>query len=159
MENKCGRNRLVDIHELIPNPKNNNEHDQSQIEWLAKIIDYQGIRKPIIVSNQTGFMITGHCTLDAIKYNGWDKAPVSFQDFENEAQEYAHMTADNEIARKAHFNASKAIEDIKLLNIDDIGLLGLSEDELVIKEIEIKEKELDEDINTDNQCPSCGYEW
>ena len=72
------------------------------------------------------------------------KVPVIYQDFENEAEEYAHLTADNEIARWASTDLSKV--NIKMLDLGpdfDIDLLGIKD--FVIEPIEKFEPQADED--------------
>jgi CO dehydrogenase/acetyl-CoA synthase delta subunit len=116
MDIKSKEIKLVDIHALIQNPKNNNSHPKEQIERLAKLIKYQGFRNPIIVSNRTGFMVAGHGRLEAAKSIGLKEVPVMYQDFENEAQEYAYLTSDNAIASWAELDLS-AINLQKSLNL------------------------------------------
>ncbi len=100
MKFNCAYGELLAIDDprIIPNPKNPNKHPEAQIERLAKIIDYQGQRTPIVISKRSGFMTKGHGRLLAIKHLGWSQIAVDFQDYENEAQEYADMVADNAIA-------------------------------------------------------------
>ena len=97
----CAHDEMVDLIRLQPNPRNPNKHPQKQIELLAKIISYQGQRAPIVVSRRSGFMVKGHGRLEAIKVLGWEKAAVDFQDYEDEAQEFADMIADNKISELA----------------------------------------------------------
>ena len=59
---------------------------------------HQGWRHPITVSKQSGYIVAGHGRLAAAQSLGWAKAPVDMQDFENEADEFAHLIADNKIA-------------------------------------------------------------
>jgi len=134
MENfKCTYTTLLDISDerLKPNPKNNNRHTVLQIERLAKIIQFQGQRSSIVISNQSGFIVAGHARLEAMKELGWKQVAVDFQDFENEDQEYAHMTADNEIARWAELDFSLLNSEVPGLGPDfDIELLGLKNFEI-----------------------------
>src|SRR5690554_5595895 len=88
----------VDINELKPHKDNSNRHPKEQIERLAKIINYQGFRSPIVVSNLSGFIVSGHGRLEAAKKLGLTKVPVSYQDFEDAKMELAHLNADNAIA-------------------------------------------------------------
>lgn len=118
----------VNTKQLKPHPKNTNRHSIEQIDRLAKILMYQGFRKPIVVSNQSGFIVTGHCTLDAALKNKWQTVPVSYQDFEDEAQEYAHMEADNEIARWAQLDKFQLFENVKEMNLPDLDMLGFQND-------------------------------
>lgn len=125
MKVDCAHDELVDVHKIQPNPKNPNKHPARQIELLAKIIDYQGQRAPIVVSRRSGFITKGHGRLDAIKKLGWDKAAVDYQDYADEAQEYADMVADNKIAELAEHDDNAMIDGIKTLGITDFELLGL----------------------------------
>lgn len=149
----CSFTEEVEIHKLQPNPKNPNSHPDRQIELLAKIIDYQGQRSPIVVSKRSGFIVKGHGRLDAIKKLGWEKCAVDFQDYESEAQEYADMIADNKIAELAEHDDNLMIEEIKELGIEDFELLGMDDFEIPIEPDEAKE-EIEDDIpsSVDTRC-------
>lgn len=128
MKINCSHDELVDITRLVPHPKNPNKHPKEQIERLAKVIDYQGQRSPIVVSKQTGFVIVGHGRLEAMKSIGWDKVAVNFQDFESEAQEYSHMTADNALAEWAALDLGQINQDFLDLGPDlDVEMLGIKD--------------------------------
>lgn len=139
MKFNCAYTELVDIHKLVPNPKNNNHHPKEQIDRLAKIIDYQGQRSPIVVSNRSGFIVKGHGRLEAIRKLGWEKVAVDYQDYESEAQEYADMTADNQIAMWAEFDNNMLMSEIPELGDMDLDLLGLKDLKLDIDEVGMPE--------------------
>ncbi len=126
---KCSHTDVKKVSELllIQNPKNNNKHSKEQIDRLAKIIDFQGQRSPIVISKRSGFLTRGHGRLFALDKLKWEYAAVDYQDYNTEAEEYADMTADNEIARWAEFNTDKFLEDIKTVDLGDFELLGLKE--------------------------------
>jgi len=129
---------LVDIDSIIPNPKNANRHSIEQIKRLEKLITYQGFRNPLIVSNRTGFLIVGHGRLTAAQNLGIEKLPVIYQDFQDEAQEYAYLISDNEIARWAELD--KQAVHIELENLDiELDLLGI-EDFTIEKEEKKEDK-------------------
>jgi hypothetical protein len=159
---KCKYSALVESHKLVINPKNPNKHSPEQIERLAKIIDFQGQRAPVVVSNQTGFIIVGHGRLEAMKKLGWEKVAVDYQDFKNEAEEYAHMVADNAIAEWSKLDLGQIDLGVEGLDID-LDFLGI--ENFKIEELpEIKNT--NEEIDTDNfgsdllhQCPKCGFEF
>lgn len=122
----CQYTKLVPLSELKQHPKNRNKHDKNQIDRLAKILQYQGIRYPIKVSNQTGFITSGHGRLMAAKKLGMKDFPVSFQDYDSEDQEYADVQSDNAIASWAELDLSSINLDIQELGPDfDIDLLGI----------------------------------
>jgi len=97
----CAYDKLVDIDTLVPNPRNPNQHPKKQIELLAKIIKTQGWRAPITVSNQSGCIVRGHGRLLAAKQLGLTEAPVDYQDYATEAEEWADLIADNKLAELA----------------------------------------------------------
>jgi ParB-like chromosome segregation protein Spo0J len=65
IETHCAFDKSVDVVDLIPHPRNPNKHDDKQIALLAKIIRSQGWRNPIVVSERSGFIISGHGRLEA----------------------------------------------------------------------------------------------
>lgn len=121
--------KIVDIDSLIPNPKNNNRHPVEQYERLKKIIKKTGFRVPIEVSNRSGFVVCGHLRLEVAKQLDMKQVPVIYQEFENEAIEYAHMTAENEIARWSELDKHAILTEVHSDNFEiDFDLLGLSFD-------------------------------
>lgn len=160
MKVHCAYDEMVSLQDLKSHPKNRNKHPKEQIERLAKILEYQGWRYPVKVSNRSGFVTSGHGRIDAARVNGWDTVPVNYQDYDSDEQEYADVQADNAIASWAELDLSGVNEDLADLGPDfDLDLLGIEDFVLEPAEKEIKEKELDENIPTDKECPSCGYRW
>ena len=155
---KCAYSEIVPIHKLVENPKNNNRHPARQVELLAKIIDYQGQRNPIVVSKRSGFIVKGHCRLQALKLLGWENVAVDYQDYDNEAQEYADLIADNKIQSYAEFDEDALLKELQEMNFDDLELLALEntpiiedvEDEIEEDEVKPVEKKL-------LRCPVCGH--
>lgn len=156
---KCTYTKLVYLVELVPNPRNTNKHTDQQIELLSKLMNFQGVRHPIIVSNLTGFIVAGHARLEAAKKNNYRKFPVDFQDFENEAQEYAFLESDNRIAELALHDKDLMFENLKEIDFDLLGIPDLNFPDVNVDEGEIKEKDVDENIGTAHECPSCGYKY
>jgi len=122
----CLYDALIDPIELKDNPKNRNKHGQAQIERLAEIYKYQGIRHPIIVSKLTGFIVAGHGRKLAAIRAGVAEMPVVFQEFESAEQEYAFIQSDNAIALWADLDLSGINADLEFLGPDfDIDMLGI----------------------------------
>ena len=97
----CAHARLADVTTLVANPRNPNKHGDAQVALLAKIIRHQGWRAPITISKRSGFIVTGHGRLQAALLLQVEKVPVDEQDFATEADEWAHLIADNRIAELA----------------------------------------------------------
>lgn len=123
----CAYDELVSIKKMKPHPRNANKHSHEQIVRLAEIIEYQGMRSPIVVSNLSGYITKGHGRLAALKRLGVEKVPVNFQDYADEAQEFTDLVADNEIARWAELEMDKIIESASVLDGVDLDLLGIKD--------------------------------
>lgn len=100
----CAHGKLVPTGKLKPNPGNPNKHPPEQLALYAKILIHQGWRKPIVVSKQTGLIVTGHGAWLTAKKEGWPTVPVDYQDFESRADELAHMLADNRLPQMSEFD-------------------------------------------------------
>lgn len=128
----CAHDAIVDVAKLVPNPKNPNQHPDSQIQLLGRIIRQTGWRQPITVSKRSGFIVKGHGRLAAALLEGVKEAPVDYQNYTTEAEEYADLVADNRIAELAETD-SKLLADI-LADIDTgeipVELTGYTEDEV-----------------------------
>ena len=107
----CAHDAIVDITALVPNPKNPNQHPDTQIQILGRIIRQTGWRQPITVSKRSGFIVKGHGRLSAALLEGMKQAPVDYQNYTNEAEEYADLVADNRIAELAETD-NKLLADI-----------------------------------------------
>jgi hypothetical protein len=122
---KCSFEKLVKPAELKPNPNNPNRHTRAQIERFAEILKFTGVRKPVVVSNQSGMIVTGHGTLQAIQENGWEFAPVDYQDFESYDQEYAHIVADNELQKWSEIDKGAVNAQLENLGPDlNLAMFG-----------------------------------
>lgn len=134
IEVHCAHDKLVDITELIANPRNPNKHPDKQVALLAKIIRHQGWRAPVVVSKRSGFVVAGHGRLEAAKLLQVQVVPVNFQEFATEADEWAHLIADNRIAELAETDGA-ALKDL-LIDLDsltqdyDMDLSGFDAGEL-----------------------------
>jgi DNA modification methylase len=131
MKIMCSHSDVVDIDTLVPHPRNPNSHSEKQVKLLAKILNHQGWRHPVTVSKRSGFVVSGHGRLEAARMNGWEQVPVDQQDFATEADEYAHLIADNKIAELADLNLRMVNEDVIKLGEFDFDLLGIPDFELV----------------------------
>ena len=168
MEIKSKEIKIVDIDSIIPNNKNNNIHNDDQKAQLKKIIKHSGFRSPLTVSNRSGFLVKGHLRLEAAKELGMKEVPVIFQDYENEAEEFADLTADNAIAMQSKLDLSLINEQILDFGPElDVELLGIRNFEVeFMDKIDIDYSDKNKEIDTENfgndlqhTCPKCGFEF
>jgi len=128
----CDHTKLEDVVNLVPHPQNPNKHPDKQIALLAKVIRHSGWRSPVVVSKRSGFIVSGHGRLEAAKLLNVKTVPIDEQDFESEAEEFAHLVADNRIAELSGLNDDKLTELLSGLSETDLDmeLTGFDGDEL-----------------------------
>lgn len=129
----CSYARLADVTTLVPNPRNPNKHSDKQVALLAKVIRHQGWRAPITVSKRSGFIVTGHGRLAAALLLQVEQVPIDEQDFASEADEWAHLVADNRLAELADADRSMIADLLKDLDAEgtiDMDLTGFDMDAL-----------------------------
>lgn len=129
----CAHDKIVETDALVGNPRNPNTHPKEQIAALAKIINRQGWRHPIVVSKRSGFVVKGHGRLLAAKELGAKFVPVDYQDYESEASEYADLMADNKIQEFSELDAKLSAEilmDIKNSGDIELEMAAFTEDAL-----------------------------
>ena len=164
----CAFDDLVPLEKLVPNPRNPNQHPPSQVALLARVIAHQGWRSPIVVSKRSGFIVSGHGRYEAARALGLARVPVDYQDFPTDADELAHLVADNRLAELAEADSAALREvlaelkagdfDLDLAGFDAEALAGLLADPPAPTPPE-DFPEVDEDLPTEYQCPKCAYRW
>lgn len=122
---KCSYTELVPIEDLKPYKDNPNQHPKDQIKLLSELIEFQGQRHPIIVSNLSGEIVAGNGRLEAFKLLGWKKVAVDFQDFEDEDQEYAFVVSDNASTEQSILDFKLINKKLPELHLPKLELLGL----------------------------------
>ena len=159
---KCSFTRMMTPGDLVPNPRNPNTHPPKQIDLLAKILSFQGWRLPIVVSKRSGFIVRGHARLMAAQKLGALMVPVDHQDYENEAQEWADLIADNRIAELAEMDPASLKDIIEELDTGeiDLDLTGFDQGDLASLMSQIHQGAAeDEPPGEDVTCPECGHQW
>lgn len=129
----CAHDEIVDVAKLIPNPANPNTHPPEQIQALGRIIaEHNGWRQPITVSTRSGFIVKGHGRLEAALLEGLKQAPVDYQYYATEADEYADMVADNRLAELSEIDQKKLADIFAEIDTGEIAMeaTGYSEKEI-----------------------------
>lgn len=142
----CKYDHLEVIKELKDHPKNVNRHGQDQIDRLADMYKYHGIRHPIIISKLSGYIVAGHGRKLAAIRAGLKTFPVVFQEFENIEAEYAFLVSDNAISDWSELDMKAINKSLEDLGPDfDLDMLGLKDFTL---DFEDKFNENEENIYT-----------
>lgn len=124
----CKYDELSNPKNLKNHPRNRNKHGQDQIDRLAEMYKYHGIRHPIIISNLSKFIVAGHGRKLAAIKSGIKEFPVVYQDFDSADAEYAFIQADNAIALWADLDLAGIKSDLMDLGPDfDSKMLGIKD--------------------------------
>lgn len=150
----CAHDAIVPIEKVIPNPKNPNTHPAEQIKLLGRIIQAAGWRQPITVSNRSGFIVKGHGRLLAAKKAGLTEVPVDYQEYANEAEEYADLIADNRLAELSEIDTELLADIFQDIDLSEIPaeLTGYTESEINDLTAALAD-ELDDTANEDVPVP------
>lgn len=150
----CAHDAIVPIEKVIPNPKNPNTHPAEQIKLLGRIIQAAGWRQPITVSNRSGFIVKGHGRLLAAKKAGLTEVPVDYQEYANEAEEYADLIADNRLAELSEIDTELLADIFQGIDLSEIPaeLTGYTESEINALTAALAD-ELDDTANEDVPVP------
>lgn len=153
----CKYDELIDPKNLKIHPKNRNKHGQDQIDRLAEMYKYHGVRHAIIVSRRSGKIVAGHGRRLAALRAGIEAMPVVFQDFDTEESEYSFIQADNAIALWADLDLSGINSDLADLGPDfNIDMLGIHNFALDIADKEFNPSDDAEPDKPHKTCPHCG---
>ena len=161
---KCKYDKMLPIKEVLPNPRNPNQHPTIQMKGLQATLKDNEIRHPLIVSKQSGLLVAGHARLKVLEDLGVKKVPVVFQDFENEKKEFQFMVADNESQRKSWLDPEKlhiATEELKITEIK-LESFGIYDELATPKTKEEQEAQDNEDTAPTQEkktatCPECHH--
>lgn len=110
---RCRYTALLPISKVKPNPANPNHHPPEQIELLQKLIQGSGWRKPLVISNLSGLLVSGHGRLLAAKKLKLSVVPVEYQDYDTPAQEDADLTADNFTAQMSQMDDAAVLDILR----------------------------------------------
>lgn len=159
----CAYTELVPIHKLQPHPENPHIHSPEQIDRLAKLIDYQGVRHPVIVSKRSGFIVAGHGRLMALKKLNAEEVPVDYQDFADEAQEYAFIVSDNAIGKDEWAALDVSLINTQVIDFDiNIENLGIKNFHLNLNTHSSEEEPsepAEPKTEFQHECPQCGFQF
>lgn len=155
---------IVPIASIVLDPSNARKHSKKNLEAIKGSLARFGQQKPIVISKDS-IVIAGNGTLEAARALGWTDIEVKRSQLAG-SDITAYAIADNRSGELADWAPDVLSETLKALQSEfDLGEIGFDKDDLtkLVKqeylEEPIKEKELDENIQTNHECPSCGYVW
>ena len=149
------------ITELSLDPSNVRKHGRKNLDAIKASLRKFGQQKPIVVDAK-GIVLAGNGTLAAAQELGWTEIDIVRTQLEGvEATMFA--IADNRTAELAEWEDSLT-EVLKSLAEGgfDLNELGFSPDDVKDAEEQMPPgefTEVDENIQTEHNCPKCGYKW
>lgn len=148
----------VPIGELRPAKYNPRQATKKQIKNLENSLKKFGFVEPIVVNSapqRKNVIIGGHFRVRVAKDLGIKEIPVVYVDIPDLKKE-----------QELNLRLNKNLGDWDygmLANIDEEMLEMVGWTKYDINEMfhlkDFPEKEYDENIETENKCPKCGYEW
>lgn len=153
---RCAFTEMKATSELVPHERNPNKHPEEQIQRLARLIDFQGFRHPIIVSKRSGKIVAGHARLAAAKVLGLQQVPVDYQEFDSDESEYAFLISDNGIQEFSSMDFAEISDIMVDLGPDfELDLLGVKDFQMDASGFSGEEEDKQAKPAT---CPHCGKE-
>jgi len=153
----------VDPESLTGNPKNHRKHPQAQRDVVRDSIAELGFVKSVLVNKTTGYIIDGHervwQALDAKETNPGVTIDVEYVEL-SEAEEAKALAILDASTGMAEVDAGKLEELLAEVSTDSEAISQMLKElqvEIVIPPEDFKD--YDEDIETDHECPKCGYKF
>jgi DNA modification methylase len=120
----------MDIDTLIPYDKNPRQHEDKDLAFLMRSLEYFGWRQPVQVQRGTNVLIAGHGRIEAAKRLGLTKAPViEMEDDVPVEDDDAYRITDNASAELSRWHPYYLREN--LVNLDtggfDLSLTGFDD--------------------------------
>lgn len=158
--------------ELAENPANWRTHPQQQIAALTDAIAEVGWAGACLYNERTGRLIDGHARRKVALDQGATKIPVLVGDW-SEAQEKTILATLDPLAALAEADSAKLDALLREVQTGSEAVAGMLT-ELAQKAGTLPAlnsgttaepappedfKEVDESIETEHQCPKCGYRW
>ena len=153
----------VPIKNLTPHPDNPRQGD---IGAIAVSIQENGWYGTIVAQQSTGVVLAGNHRLQAAKQLGMKELPVYWVDVDDTTARKI-LLADNRVNDLASYD-SEALAEIltDLATTDDLLGTGYDGDDLDDLLSDMEEPEappefpsFDDDLETEQVCPKCGYEF
>jgi hypothetical protein len=156
---------VVEIASLRLDPINARLHPERNLASIRNSLSLYGQQTPIVVRRSTGTVIAGNGRVEAAASLGWTKIAVSWTDLDD-VEAVGYGIADNRTAELAKWDTEVLTRSERLLEERRHPAVGFSNDELGIirrgsdfVEPPADFKLVGEDLETEHQCPRCGYRF
>jgi len=154
---KIPKSFMVATSKLKSNPINIKHHPPDQIHDLVELIKIVGFKDPIVIDKN--FVIwAGHGRLEAALFLQMEEIPCIWLEGLNEQQKKIFMLMDNKV------NESPWNRENLAIVFQEVDPIYFKPFEMKFEEslkglFESKDAETIGELDTENQCPQCGYKW
>lgn len=150
--------KISELKHFEGNPRTISDADKKNLQASIKKF---GFVDPAII-DENNVILGGNQRIDAARELGMVEVPCVRVQGLSDSEKKALNIALNKIS--GEWDEEKLTELLESLKTEDenlFNLTGFSSDEFneLIGNFEYPEKELDENIETKNKCPKCGYEY
>ena len=151
--------KQIPIDTLKPFIGNPRTHSPEQIDKIVKSFGEFGWTNPVLIT-KSNMVVAGHARLEAAKKAGIKEVPVIVLPFDGEKAR-AYAIADNKLTLDGDWDFTKLADLLTELDTGefDLSLTGFDEKELEDIMDWAPDLKDDENIETKNKCPKCGYCW
>jgi hypothetical protein len=163
------RVQMIDIDTLVLDPANVRTHPQRNIDAIIGSLKAFGQQKPVVV-DADNVVRAGNGLVRAARLLGWREV-AAYTTGLGGSEAIAYAIADNRTAELSEWDDDGLAAQVEALLAEgvQVGSLGWTEEELadlMAAGIGAMDQEppgefqvYDETIETEHQCPKCGYEW
>jgi len=145
------------LSDLTPAPYNPRKITPKAMKGLQASIKRFGMVEPIVWNSRTGNVVGGHQRLQVLLKEGVQETEVVVVDLPDKEEKALNVTLNNyHVAGDFTVDLHAILDDLPVIEFPDLCLDDLAFD---FPTIEIKEKEVDENLATGHECPQCGYKW
>ena len=151
---------IAELSRLNPSPYNPRRISDDALNGLKNSIKKFGFTQAVVVNKRNNVIIGGHMRCKAAESLGLTHVPVYYVDLNDKEEKALNISLNNKhIEGEFTDELQDLLAELKI-DLPEYDELLLNDLEIDIQSIDAyPEKEFDENIPTEKECPSCGYKW
>lgn len=162
-QNRIVGYRDVDVSEILFHPLNYRVHPTNQQDALNGVLDKVGVIQNVVINERTGRMLDGHLRATLAERAGQTTIPATIVDLSEDEERLVLATLDR-ITGLAIQDDQTLAELLAMIPRDDdidalLALLPSVDAQATGEGVPVEFTAYSDEIATEYQCPSCGYEW
>ena len=129
------------------------------MQRLARVIELNGFRNPLVISKRSGYLVKGEGRLLASFSLGLNVVPVEYQDYATDEEEYSDLIADNKVAELSERDREELKAVVSMLGNNDKAATGFSSSEIdSLMGIMAAQSDREENLDTESWSKFCTVE-